>query len=117
MGFLLSRVPGSASPLRLDGSLTLGFEPRFISIWSENWFDETEDLRSGSWNDFCSNRGGHQAAHLSSPLGDYSVVMLSGVVTTIGGRRKVIVRFTANSDTAVSSTSAEIGKPLHAQAA
>src|ERR1051326_8193073 len=48
---------------------------------------------------------------------DYSVVMLNGVVKTIGGRRKVTARLTANRNTAVSSRNAEIGKPLQAQTA
>jgi hypothetical protein len=47
----------------------------------------------------------------------YSMVMLNGVVTTIGAYRKVAMRFTAKSDIAVNSISAETGKPLHAQAA
>ena len=47
----------------------------------------------------------------------YSVVMLSGVVTTTGGRRKVTIRLTANSVTAANSISAETGRTFHAQAA
>ena len=70
-------------------------------------------LRNGR----CLNRRRLQVTHLWSPRRDYSVVMLSGVVMTIGGRRKVTMRLRANSDTAVSSISAETGKPLHAQAA
>lgn len=60
---------------------------------------------------------GIQVAHPRLPRGDYSMVMLSGVMMTIGGRKKVTARLTANSDTAVSSISAETGKAVQAQAA
>ena len=47
----------------------------------------------------------------------YSVVIVRGDVTTTDGRANVTIRLTANSTTAVSSMSAEIGRMFHAHVA
>jgi hypothetical protein len=49
------------------------------------------------------------------PIDRYSVVIVSGVVTTIGGRRNVTIKLTANNVTAANSISAEMGRMFHAQ--
>lgn len=58
-----------------------------------------------------------QARLLVCGVRRYSVVMVSGVVTTTGGRMNVTIRLTAKRVTAVSSISAEVGRTFHAQAA
>jgi hypothetical protein len=60
---------------------------------------------------------GHAFVGPVRPERRYSVVIVSGVVTTTGGRMNVPIRLTANSTTAVSSINAETGRTVQAQAA